>query len=160
MLSRGGRLGPVRERVAVAALAGRPASGHGPPVALEVVGLRPDSDDRAVGSGGGPINGVRPHALAIPVLRNPAGWLRSRGSGIRGSVAGTHQSEVVLRRQMEGPVESDPTRMCELLVGLPDVRVIGIDDGVALEASPVHLPTWHRPHYYRTHVRYWKVSQW
>jgi hypothetical protein len=27
-------------------------------------------------------------------------------------------------------VETDPTRMCELLVGLPDVNILGVDDGV------------------------------
>ena len=25
-------------------------------------------------------------------------------------------------------METDPTRMCELLVGLPDVNVLGVDD--------------------------------
>ena len=27
-------------------------------------------------------------------------------------------------------METDPTRMCELLVGLPEVNVLGVDDGV------------------------------
>jgi hypothetical protein len=27
-------------------------------------------------------------------------------------------------------VETDPTRMCELLVGLPDVHILGVDDQV------------------------------
>ena len=35
-------------------------------------------------------------------------------------------------------MESDPTRMCELLVGLPEVNVLGIDD-VAGEPVRVHI---------------------
>jgi transposase len=34
------------------------------------------------------------------------------------------------------PVETDPMRMCELLVGLPDVRVLGIDDS---EGQPLRI---------------------
>ena len=30
--------------------------------------------------------------------------------------------------RLGAPVESDPTLMCELLVGLPDVTVLGVDD--------------------------------
>jgi hypothetical protein len=32
------------------------------------------------------------------------------------------------RRAGRAPVESDPTRVCELLVGLPAVNVLGVDD--------------------------------
>ena len=32
------------------------------------------------------------------------------------------------RRAGRAPVESDPTRVCELLVGLPAVKVLGVDD--------------------------------
>jgi len=37
-------------------------------------------------------------------------------------------------------VELDPTRMCELLVGLPDVNVLAVDD-VADEPLRVHVET-------------------
>jgi transposase len=37
-------------------------------------------------------------------------------------------------------VETDPTRMCELLVGLPDVNLLGVDD-VAGEPLRVHVET-------------------
>jgi hypothetical protein len=35
-------------------------------------------------------------------------------------------------------VETDPTRMCELLVGLPAVDVLGVDDGHE-DAVVVHI---------------------
>ena len=36
------------------------------------------------------------------------------------------------------PVEVDPTRMCELLVGLPAVNVLGVDDERS-DAVVVHI---------------------
>jgi hypothetical protein len=36
-------------------------------------------------------------------------------------------------------VEVDPTRMCELLVGLPDVSVLGVDDAAGVVR--VHIET-------------------
>ena len=41
-------------------------------------------------------------------------------------------------------MEQDSTRMCELLVGLGDVDVVGVNDD-ASEPLVVHVRTWCRP---------------
>ena len=45
------------------------------------------------------------------------------------------------------PVETDPIRMCELLVGLPEVRVLGVeqpDDGSRLVVHVACPEDWQR----------------
>ena len=51
-------------------------------------------------------------------------------------------------------MEQDPTRMCELLVGLGDVDVVGIDDE-ATEPLVVHVRTRCRPVCWGCGARVW-----
>src|SRR5437762_9064252 len=54
--------------------------------------------------------------------RLASGGSTSRGTGAR-RIDGSHACRV-----LGAPVETDPMRMCALLVGLPDVDVLAVDD--------------------------------
>lgn len=50
------------------------------------------------------------------------------GAGVAPSGSGAQQAEGVEHLQIRGPVITDSIRMCQLLVGLPSVTVLGVVD--------------------------------